>query len=306
MVPLDLADRLSVVGGAAGRRGHPPRRRASIPGPLADNLVLRAIAAARARRATRLGPPRAAARRSPPASTSGSRSPRASRAARPTPPRPPTRRSRRGASTLDDEARHAAVRAARLGRPVLPRRRPGARGGPRGAAHAAAAGSGTPTRRHDRPGLLLVTPVVRDLDARRLPGLGRRRAGRAAGAARLASAHLAEELRKGLRVGRPARPGVGARRGQRPRARGRRRGARRSSRSSGRCCGCSARPVGALRLRPDPLGALSFACRGGRGRRDAPRGCGDAGELPTPGRRRAVRRRHPDPRARPPDTKREP
>ena len=47
-VPLALADRLSLAPGRRRRRGQPPRRPASTPDPLADNLVLRAIAAARA------------------------------------------------------------------------------------------------------------------------------------------------------------------------------------------------------------------------------------------------------------------
>ena len=72
------------------------------------------------------GPPGAGTsrrRRSPPASTSGSRSRPASPAGRRTRPRPRTRRSRRGAWTLDRRGAPRARRGARLRRPVLPGRR---------------------------------------------------------------------------------------------------------------------------------------------------------------------------------------
>ena len=111
---------------------------------------------------------------------------------------------RRGARGVGRDARRRgappAVRAARLGRPVLPRGRPGARRGPRGAAHAAAAGSGTPTRRTTGPACCSSRPrwAISTPAAFRAWDDGARVAG---GAARLASAHLAEELRKGLRVG---------------------------------------------------------------------------------------------------------
>ena len=96
MVPLDLADRLSLAVLPPGGEdtlhvvGHDP-------GPAADNLVLRAIAAARRAAAAGLGPSPSPRRPSPPGSTSGSRWPRGSPAAPPTPPRPRTPRWTRGA-----------------------------------------------------------------------------------------------------------------------------------------------------------------------------------------------------------------
>ena len=67
MVPLDLADRLSRLGAAARDGRHPPRRRLRPRARVADNLVLRAIAAARRARRGDLGPSStaAAARRAP-------------------------------------------------------------------------------------------------------------------------------------------------------------------------------------------------------------------------------------------------
>ena len=95
MVPIDLADRLSVSMA-------PPGARDSLhvtgldPGPLADNLVLRAIRAAREAARAAWGRPEPPPG-SPHGSTSGSRSRRGWRVARPMPPRRPTPRSRRGA-----------------------------------------------------------------------------------------------------------------------------------------------------------------------------------------------------------------
>ena len=103
------------------------------------------------------------------ASTSGSRSPRASPADRPTPPPPPTRRSRPGGSTLDADDAPPDRRRARFRRPVLPRRRPGARRGSRGARDAARlAARRWPTMRPvGSPGPADRDAGRRDLDARR-------------------------------------------------------------------------------------------------------------------------------------------
>ena len=96
MVPLDLADRLSVSVAPPGARGHPPR---DGPRPRAARGQPRA-ARDRGRprgRAARLGPPGAAAAARRPARQADPGRRGARRAARPTPPRPPTPRSRRGA-----------------------------------------------------------------------------------------------------------------------------------------------------------------------------------------------------------------
>ncbi|MEI7742474.1 MAG: 4-(cytidine 5'-diphospho)-2-C-methyl-D-erythritol kinase [Chloroflexota bacterium] len=196
MVPLDLADRLSVAvlppGGADTLHVD-----GFDPGPAADNLVLRAIAAAREAAWPAWGRPEA-----PP--------PLAARLEK----RIPVAAGLAGGSTdaaaamdaaleawgveLDEPARHAV--AARLGSDVpffLV-------GGP-----ALAEGRGerlTPLRwlrdgdpAGDRPGLLIVTPScgVSTPAAYGAWDAGARLAG---GAARLASAHLAEELRSGLRL----------------------------------------------------------------------------------------------------------
>ena len=115
MVPLDLADRLSlsVLAARAGRQ--PPRRRASTPGPPPTTSSC-------ARSPSRVGTPprpwvrRGRCRRSPRAWTSGSPSRPGSRADRPTPRRPPMRRSRPGASTSTTATRHRI--AAELGSDV--------------------------------------------------------------------------------------------------------------------------------------------------------------------------------------------
>ena len=197
MVPIDLADRLSVSVAPTGGRDS-LHVTGFDPGPLADNLVLRAIAGAREAARPAWGrpepPPPLSARldkRIPVAAGLAGGSSDAAAAA--------DAALEAWGVTLDDEARHRLF--GRLGSDVpffLV-------GGP-----ALVEGRGeqlTPLGwlrdadpAHDRPGLLLVTPAVGIATpaAFRAWDDGARVAG---GAARLASAHLAEELRKGLRVG---------------------------------------------------------------------------------------------------------
>ena len=197
MVPIDLTDRLSVSVAPTGDAD-------SLyvtgfdPGPIADNLVLRAIAAAREAARPAWGhpepPPPLSARldkRIPIAAGLAGGSSDAAAAA--------DAALEAWGVTLDDEARHRLF--ARLGSdvPIF------LVGGP-----ALVEGRGeqlTPlgwlrdaAPSHDRPGLLVVTPAagISTPAAFRAWDDGARVAG---GAARLASAHLAEELRKGLRVG---------------------------------------------------------------------------------------------------------
>ena len=159
-------------------------------------------------------------------------------------------------------APHAPRRRARLGRAVLPRRRAGARRGPGGAPDPAPLAAGRGTTRHDRPGLLLVTPACGILTPAAFPAWdeGARVAG---GAARIASAHLAEELRRGSGspTCSPAPPSWPPRTTWRPPLRSL---SPASCRSSGRSCGSWAVPS-ASRVGPHPLGPLSFPCRGGGG-----------------------------------------
>ena len=147
----------------------------------------------------------------------------------------------------------------------------------------------------DRPGLLLVTPAS---GSRRRPRSRRSTPARApvGGAARLASTHLADELRNGPAGRRPAGAGRACSpppTTSRPR---RRSSSPASCRSSARCCGCSrgrsacpapARPTGRSILRVDEAAAAAERVRAGVRRR---RSC------PTPGGTGAVRRRDPDPR----------
>ena len=128
--------------------------------------------------------------------------------------------------------------------------------------------AGGPTSRPvpDRPGLLLVTPGRRDLDAGGVRGVRRRCARRrrcrpprvdaprrraAQGAARRRPAGASAACSPRANDLAPAAPG------RRARPRAVQAGAAAAARAAGR-------PVG---LRPDPLGALSFRRRGGGGRR---------------------------------------
>jgi 4-diphosphocytidyl-2-C-methyl-D-erythritol kinase len=196
MVPLDLADRLSVSVAPSGEADS-LHVEGFDPGPPPDNLVLRAIAAARAAAAPAWGrrepPPALAARldkRIPVAAGLAGGSSDAAAAA--------DAALEAWGVSIEAEARQALL--ARLGSDVPFF----AVGGP-----ALAEGRGerlTPLgwlrdadATHDRPGLLVVTPAVGIATpaAFRAWDGGARVAG---GAARLASAHLAEELRTGLRV----------------------------------------------------------------------------------------------------------
>lgn len=193
MVPLDLADRLSVAVLPSGH-GDSLHVEGFDPGPDADNLVLRAIAAARRHAHPAWGlaepPPPLAARlekRIPVAAGLAGGSSDAAAAV--------DAALEAWGVTLDADARHAL--AAELGSDVpffL-------EGGPtlvegRGERLTPLAWIRDPGATFDQPGLLLVTPAVglstpavfRAWDA------GARHAG---GAARLASAHLADELRRG-------------------------------------------------------------------------------------------------------------
>ena len=224
MVPLDLADRLSVAVAATGRRRHAPRRRLRPrtrrrqPRPAGD----------------RRGPPRRAAGVGPPGAAAAPRRP----------PREADPRRGRAGRRLLGRGRGGRRCARGLGRDASIRRHafgsrrswartcrsswPVARRWSRGAESASPRwpGCGTRDPAHDRPGLLLVTPscgistpaVFRAWDE------GARVAG---GAARMASMHLAEELRNGrLRVADLLARASVAGGGQRPGARGDGRGAR--------------------------------------------------------------------------------
>lgn len=196
MVPLDLADRLSVAvlpPGAADTlhvTGHDP-------GPVADNLVLRAIAAARQAARAEWGhpepPPPLAARLDKRIPVAAGLAGGSSDAAAAT-----DAALDAWGVTLPDEARRAL--AARLGSDVpffLA-------GGPALVEGRGERVSPLPWLRDadpagDRPGLLLVTPSCGIATPASFAAFdaGARPAG---GAARLASAHLAEEIRGGLRV----------------------------------------------------------------------------------------------------------
>lgn len=196
MVPLDLADRLSVAVLPPGRAdtlhvvGHDP-------GPVADNLVLRAIAAARQASRPQWGrhepPPPLAARldkRIPVAAGLAGGSSDAAAAA--------DAALEAWGVHLDDVARRELAAALGSDVPFF------LAGGPalvesRGERVTALPWLRDADTQHDRPALLLVTPscgistpsAFAAWDAGARPGMG---------AARLASEHLAEELRRGLRI----------------------------------------------------------------------------------------------------------
>ena len=196
MVPLGLADRLSVSVAPSGEADS-LHVDGFDPGPTADNLVLRAIAAARRAAGPAWGrrepPPPLAARldkRIPVAAGLAGGSSDAAAAA--------DAALEAWGVPLDEAARHDLLAGLGSDVPFF------GVGGP-----ALAEGRGerlTPLGwlrdaddAHDRPGLLVVTPAVGipTPAAFRAWDEGARVAG---GAARLASAHLAEELRTGLRV----------------------------------------------------------------------------------------------------------
>ena len=151
---------------------------------------------------------------------------------------------------------------------------------------------------HGHPGVLLVTPAI----ALRTPDVfavfdGIRGGGHGDGAVRMTSEHLAQELGNGLSAADLlARAGVLASANDLLRG-GRGRGTRARRRPAGPdpAAGPPDRPV---RLRPDPVGALSFARRGDeaaavvRGRRRRRHDPDDR-------RRPAVDHRHDDPHANP-------
>jgi 4-diphosphocytidyl-2-C-methyl-D-erythritol kinase len=196
MVPIDLADRLSVAVAAPGSRDSLDVTGFD-PGPIDDNLVLKAISAARTAARPAWGrstpPPPLAARldkRIPVAAGLAGGSSDAAAAA--------DAALEAWGVELDPDARHALFAGLGSDVPFF------LVGGP-----ALVEGRGerlTPLRwvrdadpGRDRPGLLLVTPAVAIStpaafrawdDGARVPG----------GAARLASTHLADELRTGIRV----------------------------------------------------------------------------------------------------------
>ena len=147
---------------------------------------------------------------------------------------------------------------------------------------------------HDRPGLLLVTPAVAISTpaAFRAWDDGARVGG---GAARLASAHLAEELRDAgsasptCSPGRPCSPARTTSRPPRPPWSPR---LVPFKRALLRLLG---RPVGLSGSGPSHWALYPSHDRGRRRRRDAPRRRRDRGAA-HPGRRGPVRRRHPHPR----------
>ncbi|HEU0242581.1 MAG TPA: hypothetical protein VFQ75_01670 [Candidatus Limnocylindrales bacterium] len=196
MVPLDLADRLSVSVAPSGDADS-LHVTGFDPGPKADNLVLRAIAAARRAAAPEWGrrepPPPLAARldkRIPVAAGLAGGSSDAAAAA--------DAALEAWGVELDPQARHALFAGLGSDVPFF------LAGGPalvegRGERLTALPWLRDVDAGHDRPGLLVVTPGlgIATPAAFRAWDAGARGAG---GAARLASAHLAEELRTGLRV----------------------------------------------------------------------------------------------------------
>ena len=266
----------------------PARRTASTstgydPGPLADNLVLRAIAAARWPRAPN-GAARSRLRRWPPGSTSGSRSRRGWRGARRMRRPPPTRRSRRGVYPRSREPGTRRSRASgRTCRSSSSAARPSSRG--EGSGSRRSPGCATPIR---------LTTGRACSSSRRRCGISTPAAFRALddGARWRAAPHAwppptsPTSCGKGLRVGDLlARASVLAGR-ERPRARGGGRGTGARAVQAGAAAPPRA-PGRHFGLRSLPLGALSFARGGGRGRRDvrAAAATGDCPPAGTPVRR---------------------
>ena len=196
MVPVDLADRLSV---SIAPPGAPDSLHVEgfDPGPVGDNLVLRAIAAARIAARPAWGrpdpPPSLAARlekRIPIAAGLAGGSSDAAAAA--------DAALEAWGVDLGPDARHALFAGIGSDVPFF------LVGGPalvegRGERLTPLAWLRDGDEHHDRPGLLLVTPAlgISTPASFRAWDDGARSMG---GAARLASAHLAEELRNGLRV----------------------------------------------------------------------------------------------------------
>ena len=259
MVPLDLADRLSVSAAPPGGSDTPARRRLrprpgrGQPRPPRD----RRRPPCRASRMGAAGRPAAARRAAREAD------PHCGRAGRRLLGRGRGRRCGPRGLGCGPGRRRAprALRRARLGRPVLPRGRAGARRGTGRAPHAARLAPGR--RRAARPPGAPPDHACRgDLHARVVPCVGRRRPchrWRRAPRLRASRRGAAREPAAGRR---PARAGGGARVRERPRPGGGRRppGARAVQAGAAP----RARQAGwSLGLRTDPLGALSFT-RGGR------------------------------------------
>ena len=253
------------------------------PGPSADNLVLRAIAAARRAARPEWGrpepPPPLAARlekRIPVAAGLAGGSSDAAAAA--------DAALEAWGVTLDPGRAAPARGGAGLGRAVLPGRRPGAGRGTRRAHLRRCPGCGTPTGRTTVPGCCSSRPRAGS-PRRRPSGPGTRAPGSWAARPAWRRLHLAEELRNGrLRVADLlARASVlAAANDLAPAA------ADRGARARAVQAGAAAAPGPAgrhLRLRAHPLGALSFACRGGGRRGGRPRGPSPPATCPHPGPR---------------------
>ena len=289
MVPLGLADRLSLAP-AAGPDRHPPRRRVR---PRARHRATSSSGRSPrpARRSGRAGPGAAGRhRRWRPGSTSGSPSRPGWPAGRATRPRPSTGRSRRGAATLTIHERLRVAAPARLGRPVLPGRRRRPRRGPRRDRDAAPRDRRRAARRPARDAAGLAR------DRRRSSPLHDRGPRHGRGEPDELRPPRRRAPRRPFRAG-AARPGRDPGRGQRPRRRrgGDRAGPRR------RCAAALSRrlgrPVGQSGSGPTMWVLYPSLARGRGGRRRGPRG-GRDGELPVPGDGRAVRRPRPRSRAR--------
>ena len=259
MAPLALADRLSLAPDRRpAPRDTPPRRRASTPVPTADNLVLRAIDAARRAVRPQLGDAAAGARRparqaDPGRGGAGRRQQRRRRGDR----RRPRgvvgdRRARRRPSV-----RRSPPRSAATCRSSSPAARPSSRAAASGSRRSA----GSASRRRAAPGRPPRHAGGRGPHRGGLRGLGRRRDGPARRRARRSSEHFASRVR--VRAERAASSSSGPACWPSPTTSCR---PRRPS-STGLVAAppgadAAARPADrAVRLRADPVGALSFARR---------------------------------------------